>query len=93
VQDEILAKNGAQDVRVYAVWFNMLFGDSRARWDGAGLVDSRVTHLWDEQKVVGNWYSANVTHQRGTTWDSMPSTGRGPPISDPRQLWAETIIT
>jgi hypothetical protein len=54
---------------VYVVWFNMLFGDSRDRWDGDGLVDPRVHHFWDEQKVVGNWYTANVTHGQGTTWD------------------------
>ena len=47
----------------------MLFGDSRSRWDGDSIVDPRVVHLWDEQKVVGDWYSANVTHARGTTWD------------------------
>ena len=54
---------------MYVVWFNMLFGDSRERWDGAGLVDPRVRHFWDEQKLVGNWYSANVLHREGTTWD------------------------
>jgi hypothetical protein len=69
VQTEILAKNPAPDLRVYAVWFNMLLGDGRSRWEGAGMVDPRVSHLWDEQKHVGNWYSDNVTHRRGTTWD------------------------
>ncbi len=33
------------------------------------MTDPRVVHLWDEQKVVGNWFSANVTHAQGTTWD------------------------
>jgi hypothetical protein len=33
------------------------------------LTDPRVRHFWDEQKLVGDWYSANVTHQNGTTWD------------------------
>jgi hypothetical protein len=47
----------------------MLPGDSRSRWDAVGLVDGRVTHLWDEQKKVGSWYSTNVTRRRGTTWD------------------------
>ena len=47
----------------------MLFGDSRDRWDGDGLTDPRVRHYWDEQKAVGNWFSANVTHSQGTTWD------------------------
>jgi len=47
----------------------MLYGDSRDRWDGDGMTDARVTHFWDEQKTVGNWFSANVTHNPGTTWD------------------------
>jgi hypothetical protein len=54
---------------VYTVWFNMLYSDSRDRWDGDGLTDPRVVHFWDEQKAVGNWFSANVTHRPGTTWD------------------------
>jgi hypothetical protein len=69
VQQEILSKNSQADLRVYAVWFNMLFGDSRGAWTGDGLVDPRVRHFWDEQKAVGNWFSANVTHRGGTTWD------------------------
>jgi hypothetical protein len=54
---------------VYAVWFNMLYGDSRERWDGDGMTDPRVSHLWDQQRTVGNWFSQNITHVRGTTWD------------------------
>lgn len=69
MQDEILAKNPAPNLRVYVVWFDMLFGDSRSKWDGDGMADPRVVHYWDEKKVVGNWYSANVTHRQDTTWD------------------------
>jgi hypothetical protein len=69
VHDEILAKNPTANLRVYAVWFDMLFGDSRGKWDGDGMADPRVVHYWDEQKSVGDWYSANVTHRPGTTWD------------------------
>ncbi len=47
----------------------MLFGDGRDRWDGGGVTDYRVTHFWDEQKVVGNWFSGEVLHREGTTWD------------------------
>jgi hypothetical protein len=54
---------------VYTVWFNMYPGDARWRWDGAGLTDPRVTHFWDDQKVVGSWFSANVTHRSNPTWD------------------------
>jgi len=69
VQQEILNKNPSSELRVYAVWFNMIASDSRAGWDGARLLDSRVVHLWDEGKSVGNWYSANVTREPTTTWD------------------------
>lgn len=69
MQDEILAKNPTPNLRVYTVWFDMLFGDSRSKWDGDGMADPRVVHYWDEKKVVGNWYSANVTHRQDTTWD------------------------
>lgn len=69
MQQDILSRNADANLRVYAVWFNMLFGDHRVRWDGGHLDDPRVSHLWDEQKVVGDWFSANVTHRRGTTWD------------------------
>jgi hypothetical protein len=69
VQREVLAKNSNADLRVYTVWFNMLLGDARRRWDGDGMTDSRVTHLWDEQRAVGDWFSANVVHRPGTTWD------------------------
>jgi hypothetical protein len=76
VQQEILDKNADPDLRVYAVWFTMLAGDSRAGWDGARLFDARVTHLWDEQKGVGDWYSANVTREPTTTWDFYAVYGR-----------------
>jgi hypothetical protein len=77
VQDEILAKNNTPNLRVYAIWFDMLFGDDRSKWDGDGMVDPRVVHLWDEQKSVGNWYSANVTHHEKTTWDFYALYGPG----------------
>jgi hypothetical protein len=69
VQNEILARNPAADLRVYAVWFNMFPGDARWRWDGDGLVDPRVAHFWDEQKTVGSWFSANLTDRGSPTWD------------------------
>jgi hypothetical protein len=69
VQQQILAKNPAADLRVYAVWFNMLPGDHRLRWDGAGLTDPRVVHLWDEQKLAGTWFAERVDGRAGIAWD------------------------
>jgi hypothetical protein len=40
-------------LRVYVVWVHRWGTDSRAEIDGAGLVDPRVTHLWDTGGVVG----------------------------------------
>lgn len=51
------------------MWFSMLYGDSRDHWEGAGETDRRVQYFWDEQKVVGNWFSPNVLQRQWTTWD------------------------
>lgn len=45
----------------------MLYGDSRDSWDGDGMTDPRVAHFWNQQKIIGNWFSQNVTHARGTS--------------------------
>lgn len=46
-------------MKVYAVWFDMYPGDERSTWPSGLVSDPRVTHYWDEQKVVGNWCPAN----------------------------------
>ncbi len=75
MQQDILDKNPSAHLRVYAIWFNMLLGDSRAGWDGGGLTDPRVVHLWDEQKLVGDWFAGQVTHSPGTVWDAYFLSG------------------
>jgi hypothetical protein len=35
------------------VWVHRWATDTRSEIDGAGLVDPRVTHLWDANRVVG----------------------------------------
>jgi len=70
VQDEILAKNPSANVRVYAVWLNMLSGDSRGQWNGGTLNDTRASHLWDEQKAIGTWFAEAISRQPGgVAWD------------------------
>ena len=49
----------------------MLPGDSRPLLDTKILSDPRVANYWDQDKLVGNWYSQNVTHRRATTWDAF----------------------
>ena len=59
MQKAILAKYPRVDVRVYAIWFNMFPGDARSEWPPDLLTDSRVTHRWDEAKVVGTFFGQN----------------------------------
>jgi hypothetical protein len=57
VQKELLDKYPHANLKVYAVWFSMMPNDSRAKWSGNLLTDSRVIHRWDEPKVVGTWFA------------------------------------
>ena len=57
MQSQILDKYPDTPLRVYAVWFEMLSSDSRSRWQGSLMTDSRVVHYWDADKVVGRWFA------------------------------------
>src|SRR5262245_49362850 len=48
----------------------MLWGDARWRWDGRALPDARVTHFWDKQRVVGQWFSQQIEGDTGIVWDA-----------------------
>ena len=104
VQKEILEKQPDADVRVYAVWFSMLESDSKPSWPREALTDPRVTHLWDEGRVLGRWYAQDLklklwsmTLQTWTDalWDAYLLYG---PVarwtSGPRPLvgWGTTIM-
>jgi hypothetical protein len=49
----ILERYPDADLRVYVVWVQRWASDTRTEIDGAGLVDRRVTHLWDAGKMIG----------------------------------------
>jgi hypothetical protein len=70
VHDEILAKYPKARLKVFAVWFDMLAGDSRQLLDTKVLGDPRVTYYWDEGKVVGRWFSDQTLPGSGITWDA-----------------------
>jgi len=69
VKKEILEQYPNADVKVYAVWFNMLFTDNRNRWSSESLSDSRVKHLWDQQKLTGTLYAQNTDYPGTVAWD------------------------
>jgi hypothetical protein len=41
---------------VYVVWVRRWAADAPSEIDGAGMVDPRVTHLWDAGNVVGQGF-------------------------------------
>jgi hypothetical protein len=61
----------------------MLPTDRRAEWDDHLLNDSRVIHLWDEDKVSGGFFGAEYEHRPNwIQWDAHYLFGRGARWSD-----------
>jgi hypothetical protein len=67
------------------VWVKRWAVDTRAEIDGAGLMDPRVTHLWDAGNVIGQEFLARfrvdfggldydffLLFDRDATWDQRP---------------------
>lgn len=82
MQKEILEKYPDGKAKVYAVWFSMIASDSRSRWKWtAGVLnDPRVIHMWDEKKIIGQWFAtqtktwgndANVLGADDVVWDTF----------------------
>jgi hypothetical protein len=61
VQTQLLEKYPKANLRVYAIWFNMMPADARSKWSSTLLTDGRVTHRWDEGKVVGRWFAPRTS--------------------------------
>ena len=45
------------DILVYAVWFDVLSGDDRSRWNSDLLDDPRVIEYWDDTQTIGRWFA------------------------------------
>ena len=69
MHENVLASHPSAHLKVLAVWFNMLVGDSRQFLDTRALGDPRVTYFWDQDRLVGRWFSDHVTGGDGITWD------------------------
>ena len=70
VRTQILEHYRSAKLRVYVIWTAKLIFDSRDQWDGGGLSDPRVIHLWDQQDILGNWFVANLPGYQGSDWDA-----------------------
>jgi hypothetical protein len=71
VQDNVLAKLGDRDVKVFVVWLAMRRTDARSEWPRNEIVDPRATHFWDERKAVGTALAArdDLKSWRPVAWD------------------------
>jgi hypothetical protein len=70
VQTQLLAKLPSDQLRVYSVWLPMLWSDSREMWNGTNMPDPRVTHFWDGETQVGQWFAKQVDGYEGIAWDA-----------------------
>jgi len=70
VRSEILEKYRSARLRVYAIWTIKLTFDARDQWDGGGLSDPRVVHLWDPQDILGDWFVAHQPGYQAGDWDA-----------------------
>lgn len=64
MREELLAKRATADVKVYAIYFEVVPGDqgAKSRIDPDTLFDDpRVTVFWDDEQVAGRWFEDNVT--------------------------------
>ncbi len=86
VQKEILDARPEADLRVYAIYFEMVEDDrgAKSRVKPSDLLDDpRVTSFWDDGRIAGRWFDENVTklgERQGDPdrieWDSFILFGR-----------------
>jgi hypothetical protein len=70
VQRDLLEEYPEAEVRVYAVWFEVLAGDARDQWNADLLADARVRHYWDADGWLGRWFAVEVEGFDGIVWDA-----------------------
>jgi len=100
VYDYVLKRYPDLPIRVYSVWYEMYPGDSPDDFPAAKrlMPDRRVTHMWDESKDVGRWFTSVVpTNLKGEIqWDAyylygeQAAWGEEPPA--PLLTWGRTIL-
>ena len=69
MQNQLLGQYASPQLRVYAVWLPMLGGDARDEWNGNNMPDARVTHFWDGNYAIGQWFAKHVDGYEGIAWD------------------------
>ena len=69
----MLAQRPDARLAVYVVWLPMLAPDSRSEVDAELLPGPRVTHFWDENRIIGRWLASTGLGEpgySGVVWDA-----------------------
>ena len=86
MRENILNESPEAKIAVYAVWLPMLAGEERGDWDGGPLLEERVHHFWDGERVLGRALADHETgdlgRPGGIVWDAYLLFG-------PDARWAE----
>jgi hypothetical protein len=70
VDENILRKTRAPELRVYAVWIHRMRRDTRPDIDPAVFDDERATVYWDGDQISGKFYAAAEGFHSKVAWDS-----------------------
>ena len=76
-------------------------------WNGTNMPDARVTHFWDDERVIGKWFSREVDGYDRIAWDAYylygpdavwetvpsPLVGSGGTIYGEREALKMQVIT
>lgn len=66
----MLEPNPRIDLKVYAVWFNVLLSDDRSSWPDEIFDDRRVTEYWDAGGATPRWFGSIYGARSGSfAWD------------------------
>ena len=70
MRQDILEKQPNAKLKVYVIWINRLFSDSRSRWPRNLFNDPRVVEFWDENQISGLYYGKILPGRAGQVmWD------------------------
>ena len=79
----MLERNPQIDLKVYAVWFNVLVSDDRSSWPDEIFSDPRVTEYWDAGGATPRWFGSRYGSASGSfAWDIYY-------LFDPMARWQE----
>lgn len=69
----MIEKTKREDLRIYVLWAPMLRSDAKERWREDLIQSADITHVWDQDRLVGKWFTENFKSCRSLgpiAWDA-----------------------